>query len=167
MFDWNILRTEDRLTAQTILHILCPPDLIIAPDGDPYLYRWHVVHNPEKGNIYFHIQVASDPERPLHDHPWDNTSNILSGRYIETIQFAPPNGKVFTWERQTGQFISREATDAHRLILPPGVPYVMTLFMTGPKKRKWGFWYGEKWVPYDQVTKREGNFSTHIKPEKE
>jgi hypothetical protein len=59
------------------------PDLVIAPDGKPYLYRWHVFPQNAAAGVYFHIQVQSDPERPLHDHPWDNTSVILSGGYDE------------------------------------------------------------------------------------
>jgi hypothetical protein len=42
---------------------------VIAPDGQPYLYRWHVIERNPEANTYFHIQVDDDPERPLHDHP--------------------------------------------------------------------------------------------------
>lgn len=116
------------------------PDLIIAPDGNPYLYRWHVVPRNKDANIYLHVQVAHDPERPLHDHPWDNTSVILSGGYNEIIQPAPPYGMAYKAVREKGEVIHRAAKTAHRLLLPDGVPYTMTLFSTGPTVRDWGFW---------------------------
>lgn len=129
------------------------PDVIIAPDGAPYLYRWHVVPRNKDANVYFHIQVASDPERPLHDHPWDNTSVILSGGYEEIIQNDPPWGGKLSRPRVKGQTVYRKAETAHRLILPDETPYTMTLFSTGPVRRDWGFWLVDsrgypKWRPH-------------------
>lgn len=119
---------------------LAKPDLVIAPDGEPYLYRWHVVPRNTKGNVYFHIQVASDPERPLHDHPWHNQSVILSGGYDEIVQSNPPWSSRTTEYRRKGDVVHRQAYEAHRLILPEGTPYTMSLFTTGPKVREWGYW---------------------------
>lgn len=138
---------------------LTRPDLVIAPDGAPYLYRWHVVPKNDKGGLYFHIQVASDPERPLHDHPWDNTSVILSGGYDEIWEPAPwhhPRHMIvagITRRLRKGDTVHRRAGEAHRLILPPEFPYTMTLFSTGPKLRKWGFWFPDGWRAFDTVTK--------------
>lgn len=125
------------------------PDVVLAPDGEPYLYRWHVIYNNAHGNVFFHIQVRSDPERPLHDHPWDNTSVILSGGYDEFYEPSPqlvPLGADGSFTRmmrclRKGDTVHRKATTAHRLILPSDIPYTMTLFVTGPKRREWGFWY--------------------------
>ncbi len=153
MFDTKILADRDKdIMAAFVGSCYTKPDLVIAPDGDPYLYRWHIVKSDDYGCAYFHIQVASDPERPLHDHPWDNCSLILSGGYSEVIQQTPPLGVVTTYTRVKGDLIYRKATEAHRLILPRYVPYTMTLFTAGPKKRTWGFWIGTKWVPYTEVT---------------
>ena len=141
-------------------------DLVIAPDGSPYLYRWHVVPHSKTGNVYFHIQVADDPERPLHDHPWDNQSVILSGGYNEQYANIDDMGHIMPehtrWAHR-GYTIQRPADQAHRLRMREGVPYTMTLFSTGPHIRKWGFWYPEGWVDADDVCKLEGNVSTHVK----
>lgn len=131
------------------------PDLTIAPDGKPYLHRWHLTPRGRDGNSYLHVQVADDPERPLHDHPWDNTSYILVGGYREVIQAEPPNGPVEEFIRRPGDVIYREARAAHRLFLPKGTPYTITLFDTGPHVREWGFW-AEKdgkpdWVHNEKV----------------
>src|SRR5260221_9972501 len=50
------------------------PDVVISPDGNPYLFRWYLMNEKNRGSVMIHMQVASDPERPLHDHPWDNRS---------------------------------------------------------------------------------------------
>ncbi len=137
-------------------------DLILAPDGVPYLYRWHVVPRNDRGNVYFHIQVRSDPERPLHDHPWDNTSVILSGGYDEDWFTPGFEGMcVSPMIHRRGAVTRRSAEMAHRLHLPIGIPYTMTLFTTGPKIREWGFWYPHGWVSNKEVCITEGNVSTH------
>lgn len=159
-FDPLILDPADYHRAIQIvgdLRRLMRPDLIIAPDGDPYLYRWEVVPKSEQGEVYFHIQVASDPDRPLHDHPWHNQSVILAGGYTELVQENPPWSGTVTRDRHKGDVIQRAATEAHRLILPPGVPYTMTLFTTGPVIRAWGFWVPThkgrpEWVDAREVT---------------
>ncbi len=140
-------------------------DLILSPDGVPYLYRWHVVPRNDRGNVYFHIQVRSDPERPRHDHPWDNCTTILAGAYLEDFCPTPASlrqasiSQVFL--RTSGQVIRRQAADAHRLIMPLGTHYTMTLFTTGPKIRGWGFWYPHGWVSNKEVCITDGNVSTH------
>lgn len=130
---------DQSIAARYIGSLYREPDAVIAPDGNPYLYRWHVVPRNPDANVYLHIQVASDPERPLHDHPWDNTSVILSGGYTELVAPSPFAIRT-THQRFEGQTIHRPAEQAHRLILPGNVPYTMTLFFTGQKRREWGFW---------------------------
>lgn len=116
-------------------------DLTIAPDGQPYLYRWHVSQRNPQANVYLHLQVANDPERPLHDHPWDNMSVILAGGYDELLQKAPDlDGPQSKLARNKGDVVFRQAEEAHRLFLPSGTAYTLTLFSTGPHRRSWGFW---------------------------
>lgn len=156
IFDWTILSKEDSQTAARVVGSytrLSTPDLVIAPDGKPYLYRWHLLPRNKAANIYFHIQVESDPERPLHDHPWANTSVILSGGYDEIVDPTPWLG-IHRFERRlrSGDVACRTASEAHRLILPSGIPYTMTLFTTGPKIRDWGFWFDNGWRDAEEVT---------------
>ncbi len=147
------LSVPDLLIAKRFVPDGREPDLTIAPDGQPYLYRWHVVERNREANAYFHIQVASDPERPLHDHPWDNCTVMLAGAYVEvwdetpTLRLTPKLRHL-----KKGDVQARLAGEAHRLILPKGVPYAMTLFTTGPKVRAWGFWTDTGWKPWEDVT---------------
>jgi hypothetical protein len=158
---WCCLNYDDELLARSILGTpdrachddIRKPDLIIAPaGGDPYLFRWELIRNTKVSNVYLHIQVSSDPERPLHDHPWDNFSVILSGGYDELWDPHPSSKDPeydMSWPHdrkfRKGDTIFRRAVEAHRLILPAEISYTMTLFSTGPKIRDWGFWYPDGW----------------------
>jgi hypothetical protein len=165
-FDFSSLAFEDRQTFLNFVGELRDPDLVIAPDGNPYLYRWHITPAKSKANLYLHIQTADDPERPLHDHPWDNTSVILAGGYEEHIYEGvgrpnPLNTRTFI--RAPGEMIHRKAAWSHRLLMLEDTPYAMTVFVTGPKLRDWGFWYEDKWRLWSDVTRFEGTKSVHVR----
>lgn len=170
LFDWNSLTGAEFKIAESILvgHQTPPqPDLVIAPAGEAYLFRWHIVKTP-LASVYFHIQVADDPKRPLHDHPWDNQSVILSGGYDEILHMAtgrPTARDTFTFHRKPGDVVFRRAEYSHRLLMGKGVERTLTLFSTGPKRRDWGFWYEDDWRDWRQVTRLadDGKTSTHVK----
>lgn len=111
------------------------PDQVI---GDDYLLRWWVVPRNPFCNVYLHDIRRSDNDRALHDHPWANTSLVITGGYVEHT----PDG---TFTRRAGDTIARPATARHRLEIIPGTRAI-TLFVTGPKVREWGFWCGHGWV---------------------
>jgi hypothetical protein len=154
------------------------PDLVIAPDGIPYIYRWHLSGNHKLmkplGQNFFHVQVKDDPERPLHDHPWDNTSVILSGGYDETWNPTPwlfdgeadIERHATVRELRKGRMLFRTAGEAHRLKLPKEFPYTMTLFSVGPTVRDWGFWTKDGWVSADNMTEVRNGISVQKEIEK-
>lgn len=111
-----------------------PPDFVI---GDDYLRRWWVIPRNPYANVYLHEILHSDDVRALHDHPWDNRTFVLEGGYIEHT----PQG---IFERKVGDIIERKATDAHRLEVPTGGRAV-SIFMTGPIIREWGFHCPQGW----------------------
>lgn len=111
------------------------PDFII---GDDYLRRWWVVPRNEWQNVYLHDIRRSDDDRALHDHPWPNRSFVVAGCYIEHT----PDGQFM---RNAGDVIERDATALHRLELIAG-KRAISLFMTGPKVREWGFACPNGWV---------------------
>lgn len=121
------------------------PDFII---GDNYMRRWWVIPRNAFCNVYLHDILHSDDDRAMHDHPWANTSFLLFGSYIEHT----PDG-VFT--RVAGQVIERAAEALHRLEVIPGQRAV-SLFMTGPAVRDWGFACPKGWVHWrDFVDSRD------------
>ena len=121
------------------------PDFVI---GDNYLRRWWVVPRNEFCNVYLHEIRQSDDDRALHDHPWANRSLIIAGSYQEHT----PDG-VFV--RSAGDVIDRQADALHRLVVDASEP-VISLFMTGPVVREWGFACPKGWVPWrDFVDSRD------------
>lgn len=110
------------------------PDLVI---GKNYLRRWWLIPRSYKFNIYLHEINKSDDDRALHDHPWWNLSIVLKGGYIEIT----PKGEFV---RKRGQFILRKGTSQHRLVIPEG-GQAITLFITGPAYRDWGFACPKGW----------------------
>jgi hypothetical protein len=146
---------DQSIAAQFIGSLYRPPDLVISPNGHgEYLFRWWVTPHSDNANVYFHVQTKSDPERPLHDHPWDSTSVILAGGYDEIINEFPMVNRIHERmeTRKPGDVIFRPGTWAHRLVLPADVPYSMSLFSTGPKVRNWGFWFEDGWKSFEEVT---------------
>jgi len=98
-------------------------------------------------NAYIHAFYRSDDDRALHDHPWPWMTVMLSGRYIEHVPLrrSRPAGETFGRLRQPGDVVVRaRASRPHRLELVD-VP-VITLFVTAPKLREWGFWCEHGWV---------------------
>jgi hypothetical protein len=120
------------------------PDFVIGDPANPYLRRWWIIPRNEGCNVYLHEILRSDDDRALHDHPWANTSMLLSGRYVEHT----PDGSFM---REAGWIGSREATALHRLEILPG-EHAISLFMTGPKVREWGFACPNGWVHWRDFT---------------
>ena len=120
-----------------------PADYVI---GEDYLRRWYVVPRNPWCNVYLHQIMVSDDDRALHDHPWRNTSIILDGEYIEHMG---GHGPV---RRKAGDVVQRSALALHRLEIEEGARPVITLFVTGPKVRDWGFACPKGWVPWQEFT---------------
>jgi hypothetical protein len=118
------------------------PDFVI---GQPaYLRRWWIIPRNEMSNVYLHEILRDDDDRALHDHPWPNTSLLIAGGYREHT----PDG---VFERAAGDVVVREATALHRLELVGGAPAI-SLFMTGPKVREWGFACPQGWRHWREFT---------------
>lgn len=120
------------------------PDFII---GDNYLRRWWIIPRNRWLNIYLHEFHRSDDDRALHDHPWASCSIILRGCYWEHLPRCPsaPARGSYRINRPAGSITWRRPSAAHRIELPPNAHLnndapVITLFLTGPRIREWGFW---------------------------
>lgn len=126
------------------------PDIIIGGHDDPYLIRWHVIPRNPLFNIYLHLFWRSDDDRALHDHPWINCSLMLIGWYTEhTIDAGGIHHKTL---RSAGDIKLRlSGKHAHRIELTHGT--CVTLFITGPVYRQWGFHCPEQgWVHWQKFT---------------
>lgn len=130
------------------------PDVKIGPPDAPYLRRWWVIPRNKFFNIYFHEVLTSDDDRALHDHPWVNMSYIIDGAYNEhTIA---DGGIHHRTKRVAGDVKFRLPSAAHRLELIPDkdgkLQRCLTLFITGPRVREWGFHCPNGWVHWQDFT---------------
>lgn len=113
------------------------PDFVIGNLDDPYLIRWWVIPRNRWFNIYLHEIRRSDDDRALHDHPWLNASIILQGGYFEhRIRAGGVEERLL---RMAGDVAFRGPRAAHRLEVDRVLGSTITLFITGPIVRHWGF----------------------------
>lgn len=126
------------------------PDIQIGkanPKG-PYLNRWYLIPRNKYFNIYLHEFLRDDNDEALHDHPWWSLSFLLQGHLQEQRSYNGP----YTWIGQ-GSIVFRRAKFAHRIaLLSDNKP--ITLFMTGPVIRPWGFHCPTGWVPWEKFIPR-------------
>ncbi|SKM28902.1 hypothetical protein [Mycobacteroides abscessus] len=119
------------------------PHQIIGGNDDPYLLRWYLIPRNPVLNIYLHQFLRSDDDRALHDRPWWFWSMVLLGHYYEHRA----DGRRI--KRHAGSIAYRRAETRHRVELPTSNdPFSLlsredscvTLVITGPRVRVWGFW---------------------------
>lgn len=95
----------------------------------PYCYRW--VLNLFLFSIRIHKWLGDDDKRYMHDHPWPFITIVLKGKYID----ASEKGKDHL---KTGSIRYRRSIHKHNVTnVKPGT---ITLVITGPKIRNWGYW---------------------------
>lgn len=121
---------------------------MIERDGKPYLGRYIIARFPGKRAIYLHQFWTSDPD-DVHDHPWPNMSIILSGGYREHYH----DGTYV--DRRPLSWTMRDATTLHRIEVAEGTEgTAWTLFITGKRKRQWGFLTKDGWQPANEYDRQ-------------
>lgn len=103
------------------------PEFRIPGPDTAYLLRWEPSEALADDHVYIHRIVDSEPPEAMHDHPWENASVILAGRYIE---HTPERAFI----REPGDVIYRAPEEQHRMELNPGET-CLTLFVTGDMVR--------------------------------
>lgn len=117
--------------------------------GTDYLTRWYVIPRNRLFNVYLHHVVGNDPDENLHDHPWlFNISVVLRGEIFEEMT---ARSRIL----RSGSFTSRLGRSPHRLLLRSDDS--LTLFITGPKVRRWGFYTDKGWVDSKDYLHPEGD----------
>lgn len=168
----TVLRMVQRVASRrpyTHLALTAPfirPPHEVPADYDLYMARWWVF-NENWGlsrkypwlawlpAIRLHHVSSSDRDRHMHDHPWDNLSIILFGRYVEVMPQCPNQSaeddrvpaRQIKKLRRPWRPVFRRAADRHRLVLFPGES-VWSLFIMFRWQREWGFLTEDGWVPH-------------------
>lgn len=126
------------------------PDFTIGPaDESPYMLRWWWLPRNRFLNMYVHVFLKDDEDRAYHDHPWASLSLLCRGKLKELfytdveIEFGgtPTGSRII----EAGQWSYRPAKFAHRLIVPAQQEPPITIFITGPRIRSWGFHCAQGW----------------------
>ena len=127
-----------------------PPDFVVGAAASPQVERWWLIPRNGLFNVYLHRFNRSDEGRALHDHMYVNLSWILgpAGYWEMLFDGQPVNGNKLPstrlrW-RRAGSLTPRLPSTAHRIVLP-NPESVYSLFITGPRVRRWGFWCPRGW----------------------
>ena len=150
----GVSRTAVHHAAIDIMTSRPPDEVLITGETEHYLQRWHIVRDPARGHVYLHRFLRSDDrDRGLHCHPWDHVSWLLFGSYIElwdTHRTSPAKriSECARSRHSTGEVIWRRAEVRHLFELPAAGELPITLFVTGPRTRDWGFWPDGLFTPF-------------------
>lgn len=116
-----------------------------------YMRRW--IFRFAGRTLRIHNILESDAGRDFHDHPFDFTSLILKGGYLEHRPgcicgtfFDDCGEDSPCWFYGPGSIVRRRATDLHRLEITDGPAW--TLVLTSQYKRNWGFLTPRGWVRF-------------------
>lgn len=126
-------------------------------DEDGLMVRIFQFRHPF-GFIRINQLLASDNNRPFHDHPWHWFGIVLSGGYDEETPY-----RQRLIRRKPGTFYFAHATRQHRLhLINPEKPSWSVIFTTR-EFRMWGFLVpllggpGYRWVSVDEYYKDSTN----------
>lgn len=161
------LLTRLRVRAERVIAAR-PPDFAIGPAGDPYMLRWYLVRT-RFGGAYLHLYFHDDDDRALHDHPWPSLSIMLRGVLRERFALRALGGIIMVREADSegrtplqiarwivpGDVVPRSARFAHRLIVPRQNAAPLTLFIFGPRIRRWGFWCPRGWRHWREFVRHD------------
>lgn len=98
--------------------------------------------------ICLHQFHRGDEDPDCHDHPFHFFSFVLSGGYREFT----PDGKAL--RRGIWSLAYRPATFRHRVELLKAKCW--TFIIKIDAGREWGFWQGEKFIPWKEYLKAKG-----------
>ncbi len=122
---------------------------------DRYMDRLPLIPKNPFFNPYLHWWLGSDSlDRGLHDHPWWTISIHLWGpRLAEYCLDRAAGGWLIIRYRMLPRIVIRSPKHAHAVVKSGPKP-ALTLFLTGPRVRRWGFWSRQEstgWQSVDDV----------------
>lgn len=133
-----------------LLNVFHAPYLkLFRPSGEKYLTRWKLANN-RLFRIYLHKLDGPDPDRHLHNHPWNAMVIILRGGY-EQRELHLLSGTAWRTATTSVRWINRLGVYYHKITtIKPGT---WTLVLGGPVHRHWGFLVEGKHVPWEDYVR--------------
>lgn len=129
---------------------------IMSKYGVLHFRRWRLLPTP-LFSIYIHKIYKADEDEYMHDHPWNYFNMILHGSYtekyfdddMEQLKYLTPGNCGFNM-----------ATRFHKIEKLNSL-VVTTLFITGRRKRDWGYKIGECWVQHAAYRQNKNAIPNH------
>lgn len=121
------------------------------PDGGLYLRRFFITPRWFPWiNVFVHKLYTSDPDRVMHDHPWDFWTFPLSGyrEYVPSFIGTSSHTRINTANRHSWHY--RRAIYVHRIFELFETP-TWTIVVTKKARREWGFWVDDYYHPGMQL----------------
>lgn len=118
---------------------------------ETYLTRWRIIQTPWFA-LYLHRMGGPDSRDTLHDHPWNFTSVVLRGGYVERrLNTHDLHVNDVHMVRRVNRMRTHDAHAISRLLRIP----TWTLVCVGRRVRMWGYWEPMtwnhwRWTPYDK-----------------
>ena len=119
---------------------------LIAVGGEPYLERWILWLGI--GTVRLHRFLAGDDDsRGPHDHPWWFVTIPFRG-YTELV----PDADGVMTQRSLRAWRPHFRRSSHQHLVEPGrgpgsFDAFYSIVITGPRRRRWGFWRGSEFTP--------------------
>ena len=126
---------------------------ILSDEGAPKIHRHHLLGTGKRVGVYLNHFVRSDAPDMFHDHPWRwGVALVLRGGYVEERRLREGSNRTRRWLGPLRLNVLRPGV-FHRVELRDRRP-AWTLFVHGPKVRKWGFLDAvtgafQLWLPSD------------------
>lgn len=142
---------RERLIHGVLNRLFAHRDIVLG--GELYLRRWYVAGLGTDCQVFLHAIRLPDSGRDLHDHPWDFSSRVIAGGYIEHVETYGEDGRSdcsARFVRVRGDEFDHMAEHIHRIVSVK--PLTFTLVKTGPARRVWGFWRVANVPSYSRAT---------------
>lgn len=128
-----------------------------------YLLRIPLSPGTRLGGLYLHIFLRGDADPDCHDHPWSfwtfplhtyaeefkDTAEFRNYRTVRRFhfQYRPANYAHRVLGRWNNTYLAMRLVGGRDpCMTKPG--RIVTLVWHGPKKRDWGFWVDDRWIPW-------------------
>lgn len=126
---------------------------IKSQTGILHFRRWCILKTPWF-DVYLYGIYQADKDKHLHDHPWDYTSYIIYGEFVEK---SLDEGITKYHKCRAGQVVKNKAERFHK-INTLMTPSVYTLFITGKPRRDWGYLiHTGLWLQHDEYRRRKAD----------
>lgn len=112
---------------------------IKSKQGILHFQRWRIIQT-KWFSIFIHKIFESDKDVHLHNHPWDFSVFILSGGYVEELEFKNEVRRSFTFKKYNSKTFHK---------IKELLSTTTSLVFVGKRYREWGYLVDGKEIKKD------------------